>query len=313
MKYLVTGAAGFIGSHVCEALLKRGDCVVGVDNFNDYYDPRIKRDNIAGIVGHRSFDLCEADITHEAGMQCTFTKEQPDKVIHLAARAGVRPSLKNPKLYYDGNVTGTAILLDLAQKSNVKNFIFASSSSVYGERAEVPFRETDPADTQISPYGVTKRLGELWCWTYAKFGLPATCLRFFTVYGPRGRPDMAPYKFMRSIMRSEPIEVYGDGASRRDYTFIDDIVEGVLAATDADLRFEIINLGNSSPVELNVFIETLEKIVGKNAIRNPQPRREGDVSQTYADVSKAEKLLGWKPHTSLEDGLRILHAYLCAR
>ncbi|MFH1406101.1 MAG: NAD-dependent epimerase/dehydratase family protein, partial [Nanoarchaeota archaeon] len=260
MKILVTGGAGFIGSHVCDALLARGDIVICVDNFNDYYDPKTKEENIKHNFSNSNFRLFRIDILNQERLKEIFQQERPDKVIHLAARAGVRPSIKDSHLYYDVNVKGTLNLLELAKEFKIKNFIFASSSSVYGNREKGPFSETDCVDFPISPYAATKKAGEELCYTYHHlYGLNVFCLRFFTVYGPRGRPDMAPLKFTKLVDKGQEIEVYGDGTSRRDYTYVSDIVKGVLAALDRGFGYEIFNLGGSNPMEVNYLISLIEK------------------------------------------------------
>ena len=305
MKALVTGGAGFIGSHVCEVLLDRGDKVVCLDNFNNYYDPLIKEKNIASFSSNKNFYLVREDITNYNAMHDVFDDYCPNKVIHLAARAGVRPSIENPLLYQKTNIEGTLNLLELARNHReVSKFIFASSSSVYGNRNNVPFSEADNVDNPISPYAATKKAGELLCSTYSHlFDIPITCLRFFTVYGPRGRPDMAPYKFTKAILEEKPIERFGDGTSSRDYTHISDIVDGILLALDKNLDFGVINLGDSQPIELNYLINLIEEATGKKAKIITKPLQEGDVSTTYADISKAKKLLGWKPKMFIEPGI----------
>lgn len=306
MKVLVTGGAGFIGSHVCDALIARGDSVICVDSFNDYYDPKYKRSNVSQHLSDEDFFLVEQDITCFDGLKKVFDLHKPDKVIHLAARAGVRPSLSDPFLYERVNVLGTLNLLELSRLFAVKNFVFASSSSVYGGNDKVPFSEDDPVDNPVSPYAATKKSGEILCYTYHHlYGLNVSCLRFFTVYGPRGRPDMAPYLFTKWILEGKPIRRFGPGSSRRDYTFVKDIVSGILAALDKDLPFEIFNLGNSATVELNRFIEVIEGILGKKAVIEQYPEQLGDVPVTFADISKAEKLLGYSPSTKIEQGMRI--------
>jgi UDP-glucuronate 4-epimerase len=305
MKILVTGCAGFIGSHVSEALLKRGDFVIGVDNLNDYYDVKFKKENLEILKKHPGFTFYKEDICNYNAMKKIFDKQIPDKVVHLAARAGVRPSIENPFIYEEVNVKGTLNLLELAKERKVKSFVSASSSSVYGNQKKVPFSETDNVDTPISPYAATKKAGELLCHTYHHlFNMKITCLRFFTVYGPRGRPDMAPYMFVRNMMAGAPIKKFGDGKSRRDYTFISDIVKGVIAAVDKELEFEIINLGNNKPVDLNKFISLVENLTGKKAIIKNLPMQPGDVDVTYADIRKANKLLGYKPSVSFEEGMK---------
>lgn len=305
MKILVTGGAGFIGSHVCDSLLKRGDEVICVDDFNDYYDPRIKEENIKAARQNSKFTLYLADIRNYLLMKEIFKKEAPDKVIHLAARAGVRPSIKNPFLYEEVNVKGTLNLLELSKEFFIKNFVFGSSSSVYGVNKKIPFSEEDRVDNQISPYAVTKRAGELLCHSYHElYGINISCLRFFTVYGPRGRPDMAPYKFTKLIDESKEVEMYGDGSTMRDYTFITDIVSGIVAALDKNYGFEIFNLGNSQTVELRYFISVIEGLLGKKARIIRKPMQPGDVPITYADISKARAMLGYNPKTSIEEGMK---------
>ncbi|MBN2052256.1 GDP-mannose 4,6-dehydratase [Candidatus Woesearchaeota archaeon] len=305
MKILVTGCAGFIGSHVIEALIARGDSIVGVDELNDYYDVRIKKKNLDVLKNNKNFAFYKEDIRNLKGLKKIFEKEKPEKVVHLAARAGVRPSIEQPLLYEEVNVKGTLHLLELAKEHKVKNFVFASSSSVYGNQKKIPFSETDDVNNPISPYAATKKAGELLCHAYHHlYNMKITCLRFFTVYGPRGRPDMAPYKFTKAIMNSQPIQKFGDGKTKRDYTYIADIVKGVIAAVDAELGYEIINLGNNKPVELNKFIEVIEKVTGKKAIIEQKPMQAGDVDITYANIRKAQKLLGYKPETSIEEGMQ---------
>jgi len=305
MKVLITGGAGFIGSHVCEALLKRGDEVVCIDDFNDYYDPKRKEKNINDCIQNKNFRLYREDIRNYEGLKSIFEKELPDKIIHLAARAGVRPSILNAFLYEDVNVRGTLNILDLAKEFKVRNFVFASSSSVYGINKSVPFSESDNVDNPISPYAATKKSGELLCFTYHHlYGLNMICLRFFTVYGPRGRPDMAPYLFTKSINEGKPIEVFGDGHSKRDYTFVSDIVMGIVSALDKELGYEIINLGNSQPIELNELISVIEQNLGKKAKIARKQMPEGDVPITYAGISKAQKLLGYNPKTTVKEGMK---------
>lgn len=305
MKILVTGCAGFIGSHVTEALLKRGDSVIGIDNLNDYYDVKKKEKNLEILKKHKDFNFYKENIRNYEELKKIFEKEKPEKVVHIAARAGVRPSIKDPLLYHDVNVRGTLNLLDLAKDYKVKSFVFASSSSVYGNQKKIPFSETDDVSNPISPYAATKKAAELLCHTYHHlYNMKITCLRFFTVYGPRGRPDMAPYKFTKLIMGGKPIPKYGDGTTKRDYTYVTDIVKGVIAAVDKELDFEIVNLGNNRPIELNEFIRVIERVTGKKAIINQMPMQQGDVNITYANITKAQKLLGYKPETSIEEGMK---------
>lgn len=301
-KILVTGNAGFIGSNLTKKLLALGYQVIGIDNFNDYYNPKIKEKNIAEYK--TNFKQYRLDILDKDKLELVFDKEKPQIIIHLAARAGVRPSLSNPKLYFQVNVTGTKNLLDLAKKYSVKQFIFASSSSVYGNQKKIPFSESDKLGKPVSPYAETKLKGEELCRQFnLETKIPTTCLRFFTVYGPSGRPDMAPYLFTQAILNHQPITRYGDGSTQRDYTYIDDIVNGIIAATLRPLKYEIINLGNNQPVELNRFIKTLEEITREKARIIEKPRHPADVPRTYADITKAKKLLNWQPTTDLTTGL----------
>ncbi len=304
MKTLITGGAGFIGSHTTAALLARGDQVVCLDNFNDYYSPARKRKNVAPFLDHPAYKLYEADIRAATALEKVFDQEEIDKVIHIAAMAGVRYSLQHPALYAQVNVEGTVNVLECACRHQVANFVFASSSSVYGARSKAPFREDDPVSQPISPYAATKRAAELVTYTYHHlYGLRCTSLRFFTVYGPRGRPDMAPYLFTKWIFEGRELTRFGDGSSRRDYTYIDDIVAGVIAALDADLSFEIINLGNSQTITLGDFIAVVEEAVGKKARIVQVPPQPGDVPLTSADVAKARRLLGYEPRTDIREGM----------
>jgi UDP-glucuronate 4-epimerase len=303
-KILVTGGAGFIGSHVCEALLKEGFEVVCMDNFNDYYNPKYKQENIKDRLQNKKFTLLTKDF-RDKDIAKVFDKYDIHKVIHLGAQAGVRYSIENPILYLDVNVSGTLNLLEASRKNNVKHFVFGSSSSVYGLNSKVPFSEVDKIDRLISPYAASKAAGELYCHVFSHlYGIDVTCLRFFTVYGPRGRPDMAPYKFTRLISEGKPIEMYGDGSSKRDYTYITDIVDGILQASKKEFKYEIINLGNSKPVELNYLISLIERELGRKALIERKPMQLGDVPLTFADISKAKKLLGYKPKVSIEEGVR---------
>lgn len=302
-KILVTGGAGFIGSHLCEALLADGAELVVIDDFNDFYDPAIKRGNIAGFRDR--ITLVEGDIRDVALVEFVFASHKFDKVFHLAARAGVRPSIADPRLYVSTNVDGTLNLLEGCRASGVKHFVFSSSSSVYGVNKKVPFAEDDLIQRTISPYAATKLMGEQLCSNYNNlFGIRCVCLRFFTVYGPRQRPDLAISKFTRRILDDQPIDQYGDGSTARDYTYIEDIIRGVMAAgkyTASD--FEIINLGGSAANTLTQLISCIEQITGKKARINYLPDQPGDVPLTYADVSKAGRLLGYAPATPLRKGL----------
>ncbi len=303
MKVLVTGAAGFIGSHLCERLLGSGWQVLGVDNFDDFYNPRIKRLNIAGCLEDENFELIEADI-RDASVMGDAVGSGVDIIVHLAAKAGVRPSIDQPLLYADVNINGTGILLEAAEEQGIVKFIFASSSSVYGNNEKVPFSEDDNVDFPISPYAATKKACELICHTYHHlYGMSVTCLRYFTVYGPRQRPDLAIHKFARLIEQGKPIPIYGDGKMSRDFTYIDDIIDGTVAAIEKCGGFNIYNLGESHPITVNELVAKIEKALDKKAIKeyvSPQP---GDVERTYADVSKAVNELGYNPSTNIDIGL----------
>jgi UDP-glucuronate 4-epimerase len=304
---LVTGGAGFIGSHLADLLLAEGDWrLVVVDDFNDFYHPAIKRANVAQQLQHPNYRLFHLDIRDQAGLERIFADNSFACIVHLAARAGVRPSLEQPQLYAETNVNGTLNLLELARKHGVSQFVFGSSSSVYGINAKVPFSEDDPIRQPISPYAATKAAGELLCHTYSHlYGIRAVCLRFFTVYGPRQRPDLAIYKFARLISAGQPIPVFGDGTTRRDYTFIDDIIAGVRAALEYDQSdYEVFNLGESRTVELRELISLLEQELGLPAKIDRQPLQPGVVPQTFADIAKARRLLGYKPGTEIEAGIR---------
>ena len=306
-RILVTGGAGFIGSHLVDRLLDGGDArVTVVDNFSDFYDPAIKRANIAPYLATENFELVEADITDSRVMEDLFSRSKFDCVVHLAARAGVRPSLEAPLAYETTNVRGTFNLLEAARRTEVPRFIFGSSSSVYGVNSRVPFSEDDPVASPISPYAVTKIAGEAACHTYSHlYGLRIVCLRLFTVYGARQRPDLAIHKFARLISKGLPIPMFGDGTTRRDYTYIDDIIAGLIAAMKYDdSSFEVINLGESRTVELRRLVELIEQALGKRAIIDHQPQQPGDVPVTFADVSKARRLLGYEPATQIEDGIQ---------
>lgn len=310
-RIIVTGGAGFIGSHLVERLLNEDWTVCVIDNFNDYYDPKIKRSHIAAFEKNPKFSLAEGDIRDTDFIKKTFQEFKPTHVVHLAARAGVRPSLENPVLYTEVNIIGTINLFEACNGLHIKNFIFGSSSSVYGDNEKIPFSEDDPLEKQISPYAITKRSGELIAKMYAEnLHMPTTCLRFFTVYGPRQRPDLAIRKFMTLILKGKEIQMYGDGSSSRDYTFIDDIVDGIMRALHHPFDFEIINLGNSHPSTLKQMISAVEKAVGKKGAIIQKPFQMGDVERTYADISKAKKLLDWEPQTSFEDGLKIMAEWL---
>ena len=310
MNILVTGAAGFIGSHLCERLLSDGCTIVGVDNFDDFYDPQIKRRNISGCLKEKNFQLIEADIRDHAAMD-RAVNASVEVIVHLAARAGVRPSIAQPVLYADVNINGTMVLLEVAKQYGIGKFIFASSSSVYGNNEKVPFSEEDNVDYPISPYAATKKAGELICHTYHHLcGISITCLRFFTVYGPRQRPDLAIHKFARLIEKNQPIPVFGDGTMMRDFTYIDDIINGTVAAIDRCDGFNIYNLGESQPIAVNDLIAEIEKALGKKAVKDYCPPQPGDVDRTYADVSKAAKDLGYQPSTPIQVGLAKFASWL---
>ena len=303
---LITGGAGFIGSHLVDRLLSEGDWRISVvDDFNDFYSPSIKRENIREHLANQRYQLVEADIRNSASLEKAFAETHFDCIVHLAARAGVRPSLKEPRLYVETNVNGTLNVLEMARRHGVKQFVFGSSSSVYGVNEKVPFAEEDPIFNPISPYAATKAAGELICHTYAHlYDLRIVCLRFFTVYGARQRPDLAIHKFAKLISEGKPIPVFGDGSTRRDYTHIDDIIAGVRAAVDYDrTNYEVINLGESRTVELRELIALIENELGTRAEIDRQPPQPGDVPQTFADISKARRLLNYHPQTQIEVGI----------
>jgi UDP-glucuronate 4-epimerase len=303
---LVTGGAGFIGSHLVERLLAENiGRIAALDNFNEFYSPAIKRSNLAAASEDPQFRLYETDICDAAGLRRVFEENRFDAIVHLAAWAGVRPSLLNPKLYTEVNVSGTLNLLDLAREFSVKQFVFGSSSSVYGINSKIPFSEEDKIQQPISPYAATKAAGELLCHTFSHlYDIRSVCLRFFTVYGARQRPDLAIHKFSKLIYEGKPIPVFGDGTTRRDYTYVDDIIQGVRAAIDYDeTNYEIFNLGESETIELTKLIELLEESLGKKAVIERREMQPGDVPVTFADISKARRLLGYNPHTKIEDGI----------
>jgi UDP-glucuronate 4-epimerase len=304
---LITGGAGFIGSHLVDRLLSEDDwCVTVVDDFNNFYEPQIKRENVRAHLRNSSYELHEVDIRDRLALKEVAEGKRFDCIVHLAARAGVRPSLTQPLLYSETNINGTLNLLELAREHNIKQFVFGSSSSVYGLNAKVPFSEDDPTFQPISPYAATKAAGELLCHTYSHLhSLRCVCLRFFTVYGARQRPDLAIHKFARLISAGKTIPVFGDGTTRRDYTYIDDIIAGVRAAIDyTGSDYEVINLGESRTVELRELISLLEKELDQHAVIDRQPLQPGDVPQTYADITKAKLLLGYNPQTHIEMGIR---------
>lgn len=304
MRVLVTGGAGFIGSHVSQRLLKENHEVTILDDLNDFYSPQRKKENLAlaaeaGPVAFYQGDICDRDTVCRL-----FEERRPEAVIHLAARAGVRPSLEAPLLYERVNVHGTMVLLEAARQAGVRKFISASSSSIYGIANRVPFSEEDHLNLPVSPYAATKIAGEKICFTYSHlYGIKTICLRFFTVYGPRQRPDLAIRKFTRLMLAGQQIPMFGDGNTGRDYTFVDDIVQGVVAAVGYDCSYEVFNLGNSSPVTLRTLIETLETVIGVKAEIESLPDQPGDVPITYADISKARRLLGYAPQTPFREGI----------
>lgn len=304
MKILITGGAGFIGSHLVEALLTDGHTVSVIDDFNDFYDPRIKRKNLQPVLA--DIRLHSIDIGDKEGVLRTFSAERPDAVVHLAARAGVRPSIQRPDLYLATNINGTFHLLEASKKYGVERFIFASSSSVYGASGVAPFREDQALNQTLSPYASTKLAGEHICSHYSYlYQIGVICLRFFTVYGPRQRPDLAIHKFTDLICRGKPIDVYGDGTARRDFTYIDDIIQGVVASIDHHgAPFDIFNLGENETIELREVITAIETTLQKKATIHTLPPVPGDMPTTYADISKAQRLLGYAPTTRIQSGLR---------
>jgi UDP-glucuronate 4-epimerase len=309
VKVLVTGGAGFIGSHVCDRLVERGDQVVIVDSFDPFYSPETKRRNIEAVLNAGRATLVEADISDAARLDAALADEAFDAIIHLAARAGVRPSLERPLDYVRTNVEGTVALLELARRRGVRPFVFGSSSSVYGDSTPAPFVESEPASDPISPYAATKRAAELLCRSHAHlFGLSVMCLRLFTVYGPRQRPDLAIHKFTRLMSDGRPVPFFGDGSTERDYTYVGDIVQGVVRALDWSVAapagaFEIVNLGESSTTSLRQLVALISNALGVQPELDVQPSQPGDVQRTFASVDKARALLGYDPATSMEAGI----------
>lgn len=322
MKVLVTGAAGFIGSHLSNRLLDRGDTVVGLDNVNDYYDPSLKEARLARLTPHENFSFVRMALEDNAGVERVFTEQGFDRVVHLAAQAGVRYSIENPRAYIDSNIVGTLNILEGCRHTKVEHLVYASSSSVYGANTAMPFSVHDNVDHPLSLYAASKKSNELMAHTYSNlYNIPTTGLRFFTVYGPWGRPDMALFHFTKSIIEGKPIDVFNYGNHRRDFTYIDDIVEGVLRTLDRVATpndgwdsdkpdpgtslspWRVYNIGNSSPVELNHYIEVIEQCVGKKAIKNLLPLQPGDVPDTYADVQALTDDTGYKPDTPVEEGV----------
>jgi len=303
MRILVTGGAGFIGSHLVEKLLAAGHRVVILDDFNDFYDPQIKHANIADFA--KDVTVCHVDLRDSDAVRTVFRREKVKMIVHLAARAGVRPSIQHPRLYYDTNVIGTLHLLEAARVTGVERFIFASSSSVYGASKTIPYSEEQHLTQTLSPYGATKIAGEFLCSTYSHlYQMRVVALRYFTVYGPRQRPDLAIHQFTRRISAGQPINQFGDGSTRRDYTYIDDVIQGTMAALDYDgPLYDFFNLGESETIQLKDLIAAIENAVGNKAKINELPEQPGDMPRTYADISKARKLLGYNPTTKLSDGL----------
>ena len=322
MTFLVTGAAGFIGYHTARALLDRGKTVVGLDNLNDYYDVALKRDRLAEIADHANFTFAEIDLKSQADVDVLFAEHKPQTVINLAAQAGVRYSIENPRAYIDSNIVGFANILEACRHTGVEHLVFASSSSVYGANTTMPFSEHHTVDHPLSLYAASKKSNELMAHTYAHlYGLPCTGLRFFTVYGPWGRPDMAPFIFTRKIMAGEPIEVFNHGRHSRDFTYVDDIVDGVLRVADkvaepnphwssntpdpatSTAPYRLYNIGNNKPVELMHFIGCLETAIGRKAQIEFKPLQPGDVPATFADIDALSAATGFAPSTSIEEGV----------
>jgi UDP-glucuronate 4-epimerase len=312
MTILVTGGAGFIGSHLVERLLTEGHRVICLDNFDPFYDPALKHRNLAQALRDSRFRLVAGDLRDEGLIGKLFQEEKIEFVAHLAARAGVRPSVQDPALYADVNICGTIRLLEACRKNGVRRFVFASSSSVYGNNSRVPFSEEDPVNSPISPYAATKKAGELLGHTYHHlYGLDVACLRYFTVYGPRQRPEMAIHHFARSIHEGRKISIFGDGNSLRDYTYIDDAIEGTLGALSREHGYEIYNIGESQTIRLSQLIQALEEQIGKKALVEHLPEQPGDVKHTYADIRKAREHLGYSPKTDIREGLaRFVRWYL---
>lgn len=311
-KILVTGGAGFIGSHLCSKLLDRGCWVVSLDNFNDFYSPQIKRNNILSLEKRsdsKNFSSFEVDIRNRAVIREILAIEKPDAVIHLAAMAGVRPSIENPLLYNEVNILGTQHILDACVENQIRHFLFASSSSVYGNNPKIPFAEADCVDHPISPYAASKKAGELLCHAYSHlFQMAISCLRFFTVYGPGQRPDLAIHKFTKLISQGKPVPVFGKGNTERDYTYIDDIVDGIWKALVFNFlqdkkSFEIFNLGGSETISLTQMLKTIEIALGKEAERTYLPEQPGDVQRTWADLRKSHDVLGYQPKTVFSEGV----------
>lgn len=302
---LVTGAAGFIGYHTCRSLLERGDLVIGLDNLNDYYDVTLKQNRLKQLEPYDNFIFVKGDLTDFNGIEAVFQKYQIDVVCNLAAQVGVRNSIIDPFVYQKSNIEGFLNIIELSKRHNITNFVYASSSSVYGNNKKVPFSESDSVDNPISIYAATKKTDELIAHSYSHlFRLNCTGLRFFTVYGPCGRPDMAIFKFTRAILAGEEIELYNFGNMKRDFTYIDDIVQGIVASIDTPMRYEIFNLGNSNTVELEYLVKCLEKELDITAKKKLLPLQAGDMLETFADISSAREKLGFKPKVGIEEGIR---------
>lgn len=308
-KYLVTGAAGFIGMYTAKRLLEQGYQVVGLDNLNDYYEPELKQYRLAQLMHFESFTFVELDLSHREGIAKLFYTEKFDRVIHLAAQAGVRYSIENPFAYVDSNLVGMMTILEGCRHNKVQHLVYASSSSVYGMNDKIPFSEDDQVDNPVSLYAATKKSNELMTHSYAKlYNLPVTGLRFFTVYGPAGRPDMAPWLFTEAIVQSKPIKVFNHGKMMRDFTYIDDIVEGVIRIQDVipagDIPYSLFNIGNNEPIQLSRFIAAIETAIGKTAEKIMLDMQPGDVERTYADTARLEATVGYKPQTEIEHGIQ---------
>ncbi len=304
MNILITGVAGFIGSHVGEYFINKGHTIIGIDNFDAFVEKKFKLINLENLQNNPNFLFHEGDIRDNKLLDLIFKENNIDLVVHLAAKAGVRPSIESITQYYDVNVNGTVILLESMKKNNVRKMIFASSSSVYGNNSKVPFSELDPVDNPISPYASTKKSGELLCHVYSYlYGFDITCLRFFTVYGPRQRPDLAIHKFTKLIIQDQPVPFYGDGSTSRDYTYIDDIVQGIDCAVLHLGGYHLYNLGESKVIRLDELIKVLEEKIGKKACLQKMPAQQGDVDKTFADISRAGKEIGYQPKTDLATGI----------
>ncbi len=302
--YLVTGAAGFIGFHTAQKLLDRGDTVITIDNINDYYDIQLKEDRLARLIGYDQFTAYRYDLENLQAVESVFRNHKIDVVCHLAAQAGVRYSLINPFAYQKSNLEAFLNILELSKQAQVSNFVYASSSSVYGKNKKLPFSVDDRVDQPISLYAATKKANELMAHTYSHlFNLPTTGLRFFTVYGPWGRPDMALFLFTKAILNGEPIDVFNYGKMRRDFTYVDDITDGVIACLDHPQPYELLNIGNHRSEDLEYFIDVIEKAIGKKAIRNYKPLQPGDVTETYADIDRIKELYGFEPKTTIDEGI----------